>query len=82
MASTITDIAINEAAGLSNQAKWMLMKVNDGTASLLDVGASLLDLEEKAILRDLVNATATRVRINSRKASLPFKSIALQIANV
>lgn len=82
MASTINDLAINQAAGLSNQAKKMLMKVNDGTATVQDVAASLLDLEEKAILRDLVNNAATRVRINSRKVSLPFKSIALQIANV
>lgn len=78
----ITDVAINQAAGISNQAKKMLIKVNDGSASLTDVAACLLSLDEKAVLRDIVNGVATRVSINTREVSLPFKSIALQIANV
>ena len=82
MASTITDVAIKEAAGISNEAKKMLIKVNDGSAALTDVAACLLSLDEKAVLRDIVNGVATRVGINTRELSLPFKSIALKIANV
>jgi hypothetical protein len=82
MASTITDLAINQSVGISNQAKALLVKVNDASATLTDVGASLLSLDEKAILRAIVNGVATRVGINSREVSLPFKAIALQIANV
>lgn len=81
MASTITDAAINEAI-LSNSEKLILTKINDGTAVALDVTASIVDHGERAILIDLINGVATRVGINSRKASLPFKAVALAIANV
>ena len=82
MASTIIDAAINSAAGLSNEAKRMLMKVNDGLASATDVSACLLSLDEKHILRALVAHTATRIGISTREVSLPFKAVALAIANV
>lgn len=82
MASTITDLAIQQTVGLSNQQKLLLTKVNDGTAALTDIAACLLNLDEKAVLRDLVNAVATRVGIETREVSLPFKNIALKIANV
>lgn len=82
MASTISNTAINEAI-LSNEQKKVLMLVNAGTAAALDVSASNLSVDEKAICQQLVAGTATRQSIAARPGvDLAFKAVAYAIANV
>jgi hypothetical protein len=78
---SITDQAIQGAA-LDQNVRNLLQKINDGAATAIDINATNMGLAEKAICRELLASTATRVSIESRAVSLPFKTIALSIANV
>lgn len=78
---SITDQAIQGAA-LDQNVRNLLQKINDGTAAAIDINAANIGHQEKAICRELLASSATRVSIESRAVSLPFKSIALSIANV
>jgi len=78
---SITDQAIQGAA-LDQNARNLLQKINDGSAAAIDISAANISNPEKAICSELLASTATRVSIESRAVSLPFKSIALSIANV
>jgi hypothetical protein len=78
---SITTQAIQGAA-LAQNARNLLQKINDGAATAIDINASLLNLDEKAVARELLATTATRVGIEARELPLPFKAIALSIANV
>jgi hypothetical protein len=78
---SITDQAIQGAA-LDQNVRNLLQKINDGAATAIDINATNMGLAEKDICRELLASTATRVSIESRAVSLPFKTIALSIANV
>lgn len=60
----------------------ILIKLNAGTASVVDINASLIELEEKKSMLDVKNGTATRASINGRLLDLPTKSVLLAIAGV
>jgi hypothetical protein len=69
-------------AALDQNARTLLTKINGGAATALDINASLLSLAEKDVARELLAGSATRVGIESRALSLPFKAIALSMAGV
>lgn len=77
----ITDLAIQGAA-IPQPVRNLLVKLNDATAAALDINAAQISLSEKAVCRVLLAGTATRVGIEAHAVSLPFKAIALAIANV
>lgn len=60
----------------------LLVKLNAGTASALDISGAQISLGEKAICRALLDGTATRAGIEAQAVSLPIKAIALAIAKV
>lgn len=60
----------------------LMVGVNAGTASLTDISAAQVSLDEKAALRDVKNAVATRAGINARELDLPTKAVLFAMAGV
>lgn len=69
-------------AHIARPLKRILIMINDAVATDLDVNASLVDLEEKKVLRLLKAGTATRVAIASANCNPAFERLAFDMAGV
>ena len=77
-----TTAAAIRSAAMSHHLREVLVKVNAGGTSPIDINAATVSNSEKAEMRAVVASTATRASINGSQLNLPEKAALLAIAGV